>query len=131
MWDLQKEDSRQFDLPDLVIQKAKEWLIKRTELLAGNKEDALFISNQKKRMGQTAITDVVKKYSVNIKGKNISPHKLRATYGTMLYDLSHDIYFVQECMGHASPKTTELYTRGNRGTMKKASELIGKVVTDV
>lgn len=121
---------RRFDLPDLVMQKAGEWLAKRAYLLQGKYEDALFISNQRKRMGQTSISDVVKKFSVDIKGKNISPHKLRATYGTMLYDLSHDIYFVQECMGHSSPKTTELYTRGNKGTMKRASDLIGKVVSD-
>lgn len=109
--------------PDLlnIIQK---WIEKRNLILNGKNVDALFISNRKVRMDQTSIYRIVKKYAKDIDGKHITPHKLRATYGTQLYNKTNDIYFVQECMRHNNPKTTELYIRGNKGNDKKASDIM-------
>lgn len=105
----------------------KEWLDKRNELITDRNDQALFVSNMKKRMSVEAISLIVKKYSVNIEGKHITPHKLRATYGTQLYNETHDIRFVQSCMNHNSPKTTELYIRGNQDTDKKrAAQIVSK-----
>lgn len=118
---------RRFDITPIVMKALCEWMLKRFDLLK-KPEDALFITKQGNRMTQDAVTNVIKKFSVNIKGKNITPHKLRATYGTLLYELSNDIYFVQQCMGHSSPQTTELYVRGNKNLTKKASELMQSVM---
>ena len=105
------------------------WLNRRNEILGSLDEVALFISNQKRRMDQTSISKVVNKYAKVINGKNITPHKLRATYGTQLYQKTKDVYFVQSCMGHSSPKTTELYIRGQKETTRKeASEIISKII---
>ena len=71
---------------------------------------------------------LIKKYSAGIDGKNITPHKLRATYGTQLYNKTGDIYFVQDCMGHHSPKTTENYVREKKQNTKKASDIMSKLM---
>lgn len=113
-----------YSLSDEVLEILNAWLRKREKLLNGKHEDALFISNRRQRMNQRAIYDIVKKYASNIKGKNITPHKLRATYGTQLYEATKDIYFVQDCMHHANPQTTELYIRGNKNQTKKASDIM-------
>ena len=63
-----------------------------------------------------------------INGKNITPHKLRATYGTQLYNKTGDIYFVQQCMGHTNPKTTELYVRERKQNTKRASDIMDKLI---
>lgn len=115
------------DLTDSVVEELKEWInIRRNEI----KDDcnALFISNRRRRMDTNSIYNVVKKYSKDIRGKNITPHKLRATYGTQLYDATRDIYFVQDCMGHSDPKTTELYVRGKEEVRKKASDIMAKMI---
>lgn len=105
----------------------KEWLIKRNELAIDENDQALFISNMKKRMSVEAISLIVRKYSATIEGKHITPHKLRATYGTQLYNETHDIRFVQSCMNHNSPKTTELYIRGNQDMDKqRAAKIVSK-----
>ena len=88
----------------------KKWLEYRSNLVRPD-ENALFISQFHNRISQDAISDITRKYAANIKGKNITPHKLRATYGTMLYNRTKDIYFVQECMEHASVNTSRLYIR--------------------
>lgn len=116
-----------YELSDELLGIIKSWIIKRKEILKGENVEALFISNRKTRMDQASIYRIVKKYASNIKGKHITPHKLRATYGTQLYDATKDIYFVQECMKHADPKTTELYIRGNGNQTKKASDIMKNI----
>ena len=114
------------DLTDDVLDELKEWISIRKNDIKDN-STALFISNRKRRMDSTSIYNVVKKYSKNISGKNITPHKLRATYGTQLDNETGDIYFVQECMGHSNPKTTELYVRDKKENRKKASDIMEKM----
>ena len=39
--------------------------------------------------------------------KNITPHKLRSTYGTSLYRETGDIYLVADVLGHKDVNTTK------------------------
>ena len=75
--------------------------------LAGH-EHALFYSAQRKRMGVQAVEIMVKKYSRQITTtKKITPHKLRSTYGTALYQETGDIYLVADVLGHKDVNTTK------------------------
>lgn len=79
----------------------------KIEAIEGN-ENALFLSMQKKRITPRAVQNLVKKYSSIVTPlKNISPHKLRSTYGTSLYEETGDIYLVAEALGHADVNTTK------------------------
>lgn len=101
----------------------KDWFASREDM-AEDGETAAFVSTYGTRMSATGITDVVKKYT----GK--TPHKLRGTYGTNLYSSTHDLYMTQQCMGHASPKTTELYIRGRKDeNARRAAEIMGKLIS--
>ena len=63
--------------------------------------DALFLSMQNKRISVRSVQILVKKYSQLVTNlKNITPHKLRSTYGTNLYNESGDIYLVADVLGH-------------------------------
>ena len=118
-------------LPDKTIHALQLWIDKRNTLLEGRKEEALFISKNRTRLSQCAISNLVKKYTADIEGKHITPHKLRATFGTHLYNETRDIKFVQDQMGHSNPKTTELYIRGNQDSdRKKASDIMAKFLAD-
>ena len=116
-----------YDLTDEVIENLKEWIEIRNSITTDD-VSALFISNRKRRMDPITIYNVVNKYSKDIKDKHITPHKLRATYGTQLYNETGDIYFVQDCMGHKDPRTTELYVRGKKQNLKKASDIMGRII---
>jgi len=70
--------------------------------------DAFFVSMQGTRLSVRAIQDLVKKYSQIITPlKNISPHKLRSTFGTELYRRTRDIYVVADLLGHRDVNTTK------------------------
>ena len=70
-------------------------------------EHALFYSTQRKRIGVQAVENLVKKYAKQITtSKKITPHKLRSTYGTALYQETGDIYLVADVLGHRDVNTT-------------------------
>ncbi len=58
-------------------------------------------------LGVRSIEKLVKKYAQTVtQVKKITPHKLRSTYGTNLYQESHDIYLVADVLGHKDVNTT-------------------------
>ncbi|MCM1288315.1 MAG: tyrosine-type recombinase/integrase [Clostridium sp.] len=70
-------------------------------------ENALFLSSQNKRIGVRTVENMVKKYSsCSVPLKHITPHKLRSTYGTSLYQETGDIYLVADVLGHTDVNTT-------------------------
>lgn len=70
-------------------------------------ENALFISSKNRRLCVRSVELLVKKYSRTVTTvKHITPHKLRSTYGTNLYQESGDIYLVADVLGHKDVNTT-------------------------
>ena len=71
-------------------------------------EQALFLSMQNKRMSVRSAELMVKKYAQIVTPlKHITPHKLRSTYGTNLYQETGDIYLVADVLGHSDVNTTK------------------------
>ena len=71
-------------------------------------ENALFLSLQNKRMSVRSAELMVKKYAEVVTPlKHITPHKLRSTYGTHLYQETGDIYLVADVLGHSDVNTTK------------------------
>lgn len=103
-----------------------DYLEERNKIVTKNEgEDALFLSLQHRRISVRAVQDLVKKYARGITPKNISPHKLRSTYGTNLYQATGDIYLVADVLGHADVNTTKRhYAEIEDGRRRKAATLI-------
>ena len=79
---------------------------KKIDAVSGS-EDALFLSSHRTRMTQRNVEYLVKKYArVSTPMKKITPHKLRSTYGTALYQETGDIYLVASVLGHKDVNTT-------------------------
>lgn len=94
---------------DEVEKALRDYLEERLGItpVAGN-ENALFLSTQRKRIGVQAVENLVKKYAREITTtKKITPHKLRSTYGTSLYQETNDIYLVADVLGHKDVNTTK------------------------
>lgn len=70
--------------------------------------NALFLTIQRGRMGVRSVEKLVKKYAQTVTTtKNITPHSLRRTYGTSLYNATGDLYLTAEVLGHESVETTK------------------------
>lgn len=86
------------------------WLVKREKILDGTPCEALFISTQKQRLCERAVYDLVKKYSKQALGYEISPHKLRAAFVTLYYEASgYDIEATRRAVGHSDVSVTSRY----------------------
>ena len=90
---------------DALLEYQRERL--QVEALPGH-ENAFFLSLQRRRITQRAVENLVKKYALVAAPlkKKISPHKLRSTFGTSLYQSTGDIYLVADVLGHADVNTT-------------------------
>jgi len=121
---------QEFPLDDNLLNLIQDWMNDREEMLNGKDESALFLSNRLTRMSRDAIADVIVKYSSTIEDKRITPHKLRATYGTQIYEETRDIYLVKECMAHSNPAVTSLYIRGQKNVSReKGANIMANLTT--
>lgn len=88
-------------------------------------EQALFLAeNRHVRISPDGISEIVKMHSQCIPNKHVTPHKIRASFATNLYNATGDIRLVQECMNHADISTTELYVQSDGRNRKKAVDII-------
>lgn len=95
--------------PAEVAEALAEYITEREKMKAQpGHEDALFLSMQKRRITQRAVQNLVKKYAAVAAPlrPRISPHKLRSTFATNLYNKTGDIYLVADVLGHTSVDTT-------------------------
>ncbi len=112
---------------DEVREALLNYMLQREEMVpCEGHEKALFLSMQNKRIGVRAIELLVKKYAALASPlKKVSPHKLRSTYGTMLYHETGDIYLVADVLGHRDVNTTRKhYAAIAEDRRRRAAEVI-------
>lgn len=86
--------------------------------------NALFISNQLKRMSPKTVQALVYKYleKIGLDSQGYSCHKLRHTAATLMYQHGNvDIRILKEILGHENLGTTEIYTHLNTQQMENAA----------
>lgn len=85
--------------------------------------DALFISNQKKRISKQSVQKMVEGYlkKSGLDGMGLSTHKLRHTAATLMYQYGDvDPLQLKEILGHENLATTEIYTHIHNDQLKQA-----------
>ena len=113
---------------DQLVELLDKWLEVR-ENEYNPVDEALFVTRNGTRLTKSAIEELVEKYGDGIKDFKLTPHKLRATYGTMIYEKTGDIYLTQQCMGHSNVQTTMLYVRGQEEkAQRQAAEIMSEVL---
>ena len=83
-------------------------------------EKALFLNRNGTRLSTRSVSNLVNKYmALSGSSKSISPHKLRHTCATHLYEAGMDLRHLQELLGHKNVSTTSVYTHTNIERLKK------------
>lgn len=80
--------------------------------------------------GKRIITYAIRRLADNCKKTGIypkSPHKIRKTYGSILFDNHIDQRLIMEQMGHADILVGETYYHRNRRDAEKKSEIISAI----
>lgn len=90
-----------------------------------NSRNALFLSEQKKRISNRTVQYIIKNElnAAGIDPNKYSVHKLRHTAATLMYKYGHvDIRALQEVLGHENISTTQIYTHVDNEQVRKAIE---------
>ncbi len=101
----------------------KDYLEERRAMVPVEGHDnALFLSLQMKRMSVRSVENLVKKYAKLVTPlKRITPHKLRSTYGTTLYQETGDIYLVADVLGHSDVNTTRKHYAAMQDSRRRSA----------
>jgi integrase/recombinase XerC len=100
------------------------WLKDRELFFSDVTTNALFISQLKERISIHTVGQLVKKYTKNIKGKHITPHKLRATACTMMSTNGIPIQVIKDMVGHENIQTTTRYVGVLEEERKQATNVL-------
>lgn len=116
---------RYVPLHEDVIKAVKDYLPERNQITASDRdaEKALFLSRQGNRINVRTVQMFVKKYAkkAGIKqASKITPHKLRHTFASILYQKTKDLRIVQDLLGHSDISTTQIYTHTDTEQRKEA-----------
>ncbi|MCH2200724.1 MAG: site-specific tyrosine recombinase XerD [Fuerstiella sp.] len=79
----------------------------------------LFVSRSGKRLQREAVWELIRRYAARTGcGTDVSPHTLRHSFATHLLARGADIRALQEMLGHASIRTTQIYTQVDHSRLK-------------
>ncbi len=101
--------------------------LRKNMTAASGHENALFLSSPRmQRMSVRNVEILVKEYArESVALKKITPHKLRSTYGTALYQETGDIYLVADVLGHKDVNTTRRhYAAQEEERRRKAKDMV-------
>ncbi|QDU38179.1 Tyrosine recombinase XerD [Maioricimonas rarisocia] len=88
--------------------------------LVGHRDtDAVFVTRTGRPLSRVMIWHLVKKYAARIGcSRQVSPHTLRHSFATHMLAGGADIRALQEMLGHASIRTTQIYTQVEHSRLK-------------
>src|SRR5690606_16364063 len=98
----------------------ERYLSRERPALVGRREnDSLFVTRTGRSLTRINIWKLVKKYAIRVGcGTKISPHTLRHSFATHMLAGGAEIRALQEILGHASIRTTQIYTQVEHSRLK-------------
>ena len=105
-----------------------QYLKDREKYFPDAETNALFLSQWKRRITDQAVRDIVAKYTTDIQGKHITPHKLRASAATNLAASGVSIQAIAKVLGHENIQTTRRYVEVLDSEANKATNILDNLI---
>ena len=113
---------RMVSLNPVAVEAINRYLnMERPDMVGDAVDDAgyLFVSRSGRRLQREAVWELIRRYAARAGcGPDVSPHTLRHSFATHLLARGADIRALQEMLGHASIRTTQVYTHVDHTRLK-------------
>ena len=106
----------------------KAWIADRQIYFGDIETNALFISQHGKRISYDAVRKLLIKYTDGVTDKKITPHCLRHTCATNLYEKTGDIYLASAQLHHSNISTTMRYAEISDKKMQRANAILDDLI---
>lgn len=104
------------------------WIEDRKKYFPKIDTDALFVSNYNERMTRDGVRVILKKYSAGITNKNVTPHVMRHSCATNLYEKTGDIYLCATVLNHQNVATTQRYAEISQSKKRSAANVLDGLI---
>lgn len=103
------------------------WLDDRKKYFGDVHSNALFVSQERKRLSSRSMKDLTDKYTENI-DKHVTPHVMRHSCATNLYEKTGDIYLCAKQLNHKNVSTTQRYAELSKAKQRKATNILDDMI---
>lgn len=90
--------------------------------------NALFISQKGNRISDDMVAEILKKYSKGATEKHVTPHVMRHSCATNLYEATGDIYLCSKQLHHKHVSTTQRYAELSKEKQKHAANILDNML---
>lgn len=104
------------------------WLKDREKYFSNCDSKALFISQIGQRISDDTVAEMLKKYSKGATDKHVTPHVMRHSCATNLYEQTGDIYLCAKQLHHKNVATTQRYAELSTERQKRAANILDDMI---
>lgn len=104
------------------------WLKDREEYFPNCGSNALFVSQRNHRISDDMVAEMLTKYSAGATDKHVTPHVMRHSCATNLYEKTGDIYLCSRQLNHKNVSTTQRYAELSKEKQKMAANILDDMI---
>lgn len=104
------------------------WFEDREKYFGSYNTDALFVSQMGTRMSTDTLSRLVTKYAQGATDKHVTPHVMRHSCATNLYEKTGDIYLCARQLNHKNVSTTQRYAEISRQKQREAASILDNLI---
>ena len=104
------------------------WLNDRKKYFTNSTSNALFVSQHNQRISDDMVAELLKKYSKGATDKHVTPHVMRHSCATNLYEATGDIYLCAKQLNHKNVSTTQRYAELSKERQKQAATILDNMI---
>lgn len=113
---------RMVSLTSIAVEAIADYLnLERSDMVPSARIDEgwLFVTRSGRRMNRETVWQLIQRYASRVGcGGDVSPHTLRHSFATHMLAGGADIRALQEMLGHANIRTTQVYTHVDHTRLK-------------
>lgn len=100
----------------------------REKICSDVSTNALFISQVGKRLSVDMLAKLLRQYASKVTKKNVTPHVMRHSCATNLYEKTGDIYLCSKQLNHKNVATTMRYAEISKEKQREATNILDNLI---